>query len=101
LCSTPGGVFHYRMSRDPSLSAVSASVSVVDQCLLGMAGKIRDARVRAGKSKADLAECLDVAQSTITRLEGGSRQPSVRTLVEIAFATRLPVGYFFSEVPTR
>jgi len=51
-----------------------------------LAGRIRSARVRAGLSQAVLAERADVTDETISRVERGTYEPAVTTLVAIADA---------------
>lgn len=80
-----------------SIGSLFGSVSREDRCIAGIAGQIRKAREIAGKTKTQLARMLHVAPSTVTRLESGSRIPSVRMLVTIAFSTGLAVGYFFCD----
>ncbi|OBI41413.1 hypothetical protein A5707_07570 [Mycobacterium kyorinense] len=50
---------------------------------------LRIARARAGMSQRDLARVADVPQSTIARIESGSRQPSLPVLARILVAVDL------------
>jgi len=45
------------------------------------------ARARAGITQAELAQRMGTTQSVIARLEGGKRQPSMRTVQRYAEAT--------------
>lgn len=45
------------------------------------------ARLRAGLSQAELAECMGTSQSAIARLESGRTLPSAKTLIRFAKAT--------------
>lgn len=48
---------------------------------------MRDARLRAGLTQAELAKLMRTAQSTIARLECGGRSPSYMTLEKWAEVT--------------
>lgn len=50
---------------------------------------VKLARARAGMSQRELAEAADVPQSTIARIESGSRQPSLPVLARILAAADL------------
>lgn len=52
----------------------------------GMARELIAARTRAGLTQAEVAERMGTTQSVIARLEGGKRQPSMRTVQRYATA---------------
>ena len=52
----------------------------------GMARELVAARARAGLTQAEVAERMGTTQSVIARLEGGGRQPSMRTVQRYAKA---------------
>ena len=52
-----------------------------------MAQAIIDARQNAGLTQKQLAEKTGIAQSDISKLEGGSANPSLRTLQRLAVGT--------------
>lgn len=55
-----------------------------------MAGNlVRIARAQAGLSQRDLAQAAGIPQSTIARIESGSRQPSLPVLARILAAVDL------------
>jgi DNA-binding XRE family transcriptional regulator len=51
-----------------------------------MARELIAARARAGMTQADVAQRMGTTQSVIARLEGGQRQPSLRTVQRYAQA---------------
>ena len=51
-----------------------------------MAHELVAARARAGLTQADVAARMGTTQSVIARLEGGKRQPSMRTVQRYAQA---------------
>ncbi len=51
-----------------------------------MAHELVAARARAGLTQADVAARMGTSQSVIARLEGGKRQPSMRTVQRYAQA---------------
>ncbi len=52
-----------------------------------LAAALIDARARAGLSQEAVAERMRASQQTISRLEGGKANPSLRTLRRFAQAT--------------
>ncbi|MCL4414394.1 MAG: helix-turn-helix transcriptional regulator [Actinobacteria bacterium] len=57
------------------------------------AGIIRDARVRAGISKSELAERLGVVPSAISDWEAGKKDPSVSNLYRVIAACGLELRF--------
>jgi predicted transcriptional regulator len=51
-----------------------------------MARELVAARARAGLTQAEVAERMGTTQSVVARLEGGKRQPSMRTVQRYAQA---------------
>lgn len=62
-----------------------------------IAGRLRQARTRAGLSQEELAEKIGLTTVSISKFETGRRQPRVTTLERIADATGTPLAWFFSE----
>ena len=60
-----------------------------------LAAALIDARGHAGLSQEDVAARMRTSQQTVSRLEGGRGNPSVRTLQRFARATgtRLTIGF--------
>jgi transcriptional regulator with XRE-family HTH domain len=57
---------------------------------------IREARLRAGLTQADLGRRLGTAQSVIARWERGDVQPSLETLRRVVAACGLELGFQLS-----
>ena len=47
---------------------------------------IADAMQAAGKTKADIARALGTSRAHVTQLFGGERNPTLRTIADLAFA---------------
>jgi transcriptional regulator with XRE-family HTH domain len=58
---------------------------------------IREARLRAGLTQAELGGRLDTAQSVIARWERGDVQPSLETLRRVVRACGLELGFHLSK----
>jgi transcriptional regulator with XRE-family HTH domain len=63
-----------------------------------LAGALIDARGQAGLSQEDVAERMRTSQQTVSRLEGGRANPSVRTLQRFAEATGMRLRISFEPV---
>ena len=63
------------------------------------AERIRQARLIAGLTQAQLSEAADVDQSAITRFENEERVPSLATLYAIAVATGVTVEFLATSPP--
>jgi predicted nucleotidyltransferase/DNA-binding XRE family transcriptional regulator len=61
------------------------------------AALLRDARLRAGLSQAELGRRAGVTQSVVSAYESGARQPSVPTLARLVAATGLELDMRLSE----
>jgi transcriptional regulator with XRE-family HTH domain len=61
------------------------------------ANLLKLARARAGMSQRELADAAHVAQSTIARIESGTRQPSLPVLARILAATDLEMRITLEE----
>jgi transcriptional regulator with XRE-family HTH domain len=65
---------------------------------------VRTARERDGLSQDELAELVGVARNTISRIETGSRSPSVEVLFALADKLRIDLNLLrpdpFAEAPT-
>ena len=59
-------------------------MSLADEFI--MARELIAARARAGMTQAEVAERMGTTQSVVARLEGGKRQPSLRTVQRYAKA---------------
>jgi transcriptional regulator with XRE-family HTH domain len=67
-----------------------------------LAGALIDARGQAGLSQEDVAARMRTSQQTVSRLEGGRANPSVKTLQRFAEATGMRLRISFEPVePTR
>lgn len=60
------------------------------------AQRLRSVRVAKGLSQADLAECLGVHFSAISRYEAGGRKPSLLTLKKPADALSVSIDYLLN-----
>jgi putative transcriptional regulator len=58
--------------------------------------RLRQARVAAGLTQAELAERADVADATVSRIERGRLVPSVALAKRIAAALRVPLDELMS-----
>lgn len=58
---------------------------------------LKVARAKAGMSQRELAQAAGVAQSTIARIESGSRQPSLPVLARILAAVDLDMRITLSD----
>lgn len=50
----------------------------------GFSSRLRELRLKSGKSQMDICKALDVKQGTYSTWELGKYEPPLRTLVEIA-----------------
>lgn len=62
-----------------------------------LGARIREIREDQGLSQEQLAERVGTAQSTISQLEQGERNPSYRTLRSLAKALGVSVSYLLGE----
>ena len=60
---------------------------------------IADARQKLGLSQADMAQRLQVSQSTVAALEGGRRQPGVRVIRRLAEVLHVPLDSLMAGKP--
>ena len=60
---------------------------------------IREARMRAGLTQADLAHAAGTSQPTVAAYESGAKSPSVRTLDRIIRAAGATLDVTLSEAP--
>lgn len=58
--------------------------------------RIRQERIAANLSQAELAELADVSPQYISHIETGRKKASLSTIVSIAEALSLPVDYFLT-----
>lgn len=56
-------------------------------------------KIRGGISQLELSAKTGIAQSTISGHERGRTHPDACALAEYSAALKVPVGYFFGEVP--
>ena len=66
-----------------------------------LAKRIRAERERAGLTREQLAEALDLAPSFLAYLESNQRKPSLPTIVKLAERLRVPVRDLFADMKTR
>ena len=57
------------------------------------AERLRTIREKAGKTIQEFADTLEVSKSIVEKWEGGKREPSLRTLSDIAFRLDVPTDY--------
>lgn len=62
-----------------------------------IAGRLRDARSKAGLSQEELADTIGLTALSISKFETGRRQPRISTIERVAEATGMPLGWFFSD----
>ncbi|WFE21809.1 helix-turn-helix domain-containing protein [Solwaraspora sp. WMMD937] len=63
---------------------------------LAIGARIRELRLRAGRSLASVAQQVGISSSALSQIETGSMQPSVNRLVEIVSAIGFPVTALFA-----
>lgn len=56
-----------------------------------LAANLRDARLKTGKSQAEIAEAAGMERSHVSHFESGRRSPDVYSLVAIASALRTSI----------
>jgi transcriptional regulator with XRE-family HTH domain len=59
---------------------------------------VRHARLRAGRSQAELADALHVSRGRYVDYESGKRELSLPELEVVADLCDMPLGYFFDDV---
>ena len=62
---------------------------------------LREARLRAGLSQAELAERMGVDRAYVSGLELGQRNPTIVTLWHTAMALDVKLRSFFEERPRK
>jgi len=62
---------------------------------MALGENVKKAREHAGLTQVDLAKRLQASQRTITEIETGRREPSVRTLKKIALALGTTIQELF------
>ena len=63
------------------------------------ASQITRIRKQQNLKQAELAELVDLAPESISRIERGESVPSVKTLEKIGHALKTPIRVFFSSEP--
>jgi transcriptional regulator with XRE-family HTH domain len=66
-------------------------VDDLDQVLTGVGPRLRALRHRRDVTLAELAEATGISESTLSRLETGERQPTLKLLLPLARAHRVPL----------
>lgn len=64
---------------------------------MSLGDRIREMREDQGLNQSELAERVGTSQSTISQLEKGKRNPSYRTLQNVADALAVSVSYLLGE----
>ena len=78
--------------RSLDLSQHRKSVGVVADVALSHAGEsLREARLRAGYTQAEVAEAIGVSENTVMRIERGSMKPSLDTFIELCWLYNVSV----------
>lgn len=75
---------------DPSILTIMAEFTPKQ-----VGEQIRTARQQAGMSQTHLAEILSRRQAYISDMENGKAEPSATMLVQLAYALKKPVSFFF------
>lgn len=60
-------------------------------------GRIREARLRAGLTQAQLARRADTTERNIVRWENGHNEPRAQHVAALAAATGVDPNYFFTD----
>nr|WP_070960287.1 helix-turn-helix transcriptional regulator [Hyphomonas sp. Mor2] len=61
--------------------------------------KIKDAREQAGRTQAELAQRLQIEESTLEAMEAGEVRIASLNLARIARDLELPLSWFFEGLP--
>src|SRR5918997_2729986 len=77
---------------------MSSEVEQVDAFVRSVADNIRNLRLQAGLTLAELATAAGLGKSTLAQLESGKGNPSVETLWAIAAALKVPFARIVDEV---
>lgn len=56
--------------------------------------RLREIRKSRGKTQQDIADCINVARSTYTCYEKGTRVPDIQTLIKLADYYAVSLDYF-------
>jgi transcriptional regulator with XRE-family HTH domain len=71
-----------------------------ERVLAGVGARLRALRQAGGMTLAVLAETTGISVSTLSRLESGSRRPSLELLLPLAAAHRVPLDELVGAPPT-
>lgn len=63
---------------------------------MALGEKVREAREKVGITQVELSKRLKASQRTITEIETGKREPSLRTIKKIASELGISVQELFS-----
>lgn len=83
---------HQKWLQDPAYQEAFEAT----QLEFELAHQLIEARIRSGLSQEELAAKMGTSQSTIARLESGTRMPSMRTLTRFAQATECQLHIQFT-----
>ncbi|WP_236795709.1 helix-turn-helix domain-containing protein [Amycolatopsis sp. GM8] len=72
----------------------------LDQVLTAVGPRLRALRKQNGATLAELSEATGISVSTLSRLESGSRKPSLELLLPLARAHRVPLDELVGAPPT-
>lgn len=72
---------------------------MVRQVGKAVGGRIRDLRKQAGITQAELAELAEIEPESLSRIEGGKLQPSLKTLDRIAASLQVPAARLHDDSP--
>ncbi len=62
-----------------------------------LGSKIRKVRTRGGMSQEELAEKAKIDLTSVSEIEGGLRNPSLKTIHKISLALKITLEDLFSE----
>ena len=73
------------------------SSNLPNKYTIALGDRIREARLEAGLSQADLARKANFRQSSISKIESGVRSVSSEEILYFSYALDKPILYFFPE----
>ena len=65
--------------------------------LIKMGERIKAIRISKNMTQNDLAMECDFEKASLSRIESGKSNPTIRTLYKISTALEIPIGDFFQE----
>lgn len=84
-------------SEDFNMPKSNFSINHDERTSEGISYRIRALRLYKNLTLAKIAEATSLNKSYLSRIERGEKSPSVSTLIKIANALEVQIGYFFGE----